>query len=535
MKNIKKFVATIIATTTLCSLNAQVVTEHINTCNNTYASTDRDDAIYLSDGAGLVLGGGRVSKIGATGQTVLFAKNYEAPGLFQPEHAIDVNGTILLLEYGKVIAIDIIGNVLWANKYSSNFQSICESHNGEAIGVSFFQNSGAVILELVEFSTYNGDIIDKQRRILNLPVPNYGSFVWDIKKVNQGYFCSVGTNLGENYTVSLDHNMNIINVMKQELSTFSSTLDLEIRSLLPTKGDEMYFLGYVEGGTYRRVVCGKIDFNHNIVYNKMLEPANGEGDPTLELGGNNARIVETPNKVPYYDGNITVIPTNNAVTFAVELSYNTYVYPQRQIALFQFDEVFSHFNYSVKLNFGEEVDMPGIIERSNRIELFVQKWDNTTLLDYKLPEDLMTGCYASNLSVNETSLSPIQNMIDFDLSEEEFFKTELDFTHNTLNTLSNQMCRAEGRLAFSEEGVEKKSLIEDKIMVDVYPNPSTGNVTIKTGYPSNSAVNIYDVYGKLIESKLFQKQVELSDIPKGFYLVKITNGMKTYTEKLIIK
>ncbi len=64
----------------------------------------------------------------------------------------------------------------------------------------------------------------------------------------------------------------------------------------------------------------------------------------------------------------------------------------------------------------------------------------------------------------------------------------------------------------------------------IYPNPAQSYITIPMAYP----VEIYNSQGVLLLSSAGQSSVDISSLPRGFYLVKITdpNGV-TYTDKLI--
>lgn len=65
--------------------------------------------------------------------------------------------------------------------------------------------------------------------------------------------------------------------------------------------------------------------------------------------------------------------------------------------------------------------------------------------------------------------------------------------------------------------------LEDGIMdskIDVYPNP-TSHVLKFDHYPVNSRYELYTVEGRLIKEGQVEQEVNLEEIPNGFYLVKI--------------
>ncbi len=71
--------------------------------------------------------------------------------------------------------------------------------------------------------------------------------------------------------------------------------------------------------------------------------------------------------------------------------------------------------------------------------------------------------------------------------------------------------------------------------VKIYPNPATDNVTIVNAI--NSDIALYDMYGKLImsDNKISNSYLlNVSDLAKGTYILKITDGDKTYSRKITV-
>jgi len=72
----------------------------------------------------------------------------------------------------------------------------------------------------------------------------------------------------------------------------------------------------------------------------------------------------------------------------------------------------------------------------------------------------------------------------------------------------------------------------------IYPNPSSGLVNINFDNNASSRVNIHDINGKLIIGQNFennQNQVDLSNQPKGVYLITINQEGRETTQKLILE
>lgn len=70
-----------------------------------------------------------------------------------------------------------------------------------------------------------------------------------------------------------------------------------------------------------------------------------------------------------------------------------------------------------------------------------------------------------------------------------------------------------------------------------YPNPvSNGKVYISSKSMQNKEVAIYDVLGKkVLQSTMTTKELNVSSLSPGVYIIKIKEGEATVTRKLIIK
>lgn len=70
-----------------------------------------------------------------------------------------------------------------------------------------------------------------------------------------------------------------------------------------------------------------------------------------------------------------------------------------------------------------------------------------------------------------------------------------------------------------------------------YPNPvSSGKIFISSKSMQNKEVAIYDVLGKkVLQSTMTTKELNVSSLSPGVYIIKIKEGDATATRKLIIK
>ncbi|TMM29613.1 T9SS type A sorting domain-containing protein [Polaribacter aestuariivivens] len=80
---------------------------------------------------------------------------------------------------------------------------------------------------------------------------------------------------------------------------------------------------------------------------------------------------------------------------------------------------------------------------------------------------------------------------------------------------------------------------------NLYPNPSSGVINLKFDIEENSsdiAIQLFDVRGRLVSEKKFNnisnrfsEEISYENVSKGLYLVKISNGSKQTTKKLILR
>lgn len=89
--------------------------------------------------------------------------------------------------------------------------------------------------------------------------------------------------------------------------------------------------------------------------------------------------------------------------------------------------------------------------------------------------------------------------------------------------------------------------VNTKVSFGLYPNPAPNKqVTLlydlKTGFDNKGNISIYDFSGKLVHQTeitkaqgFFKKDLDLSRLQSGVYLVKLTVGSYTETKKLILK
>ncbi len=93
--------------------------------------------------------------------------------------------------------------------------------------------------------------------------------------------------------------------------------------------------------------------------------------------------------------------------------------------------------------------------------------------------------------------------------------------------------------------LETTGLAENKADVDVsiFPNPSNGNFHLQINNASQSSkkleLGIYTLQGESVYSKTVVRQqtysIEIADLPKGVYFLRLIGGKDTYSRKIVVQ
>lgn len=90
---------------------------------------------------------------------------------------------------------------------------------------------------------------------------------------------------------------------------------------------------------------------------------------------------------------------------------------------------------------------------------------------------------------------------------------------------------------FSQNSVSSSSQIDVIEELSIYPNPvSNGKIYITTKQNLTKDIEIFDVLGKKIYSaSLFGKELNISKLTPGIYILKIKENHISATRKLVVK
>ena len=102
---------------------------------------------------------------------------------------------------------------------------------------------------------------------------------------------------------------------------------------------------------------------------------------------------------------------------------------------------------------------------------------------------------------------------------------------NTVNYYKLKQVDNDGKYAFSSIQVVKFN--SEVSHVVVYPNPSTGVVNIQNAINAN--YQVIDVTGKIILTGTFNNSVQINNLPKGLFVIRIESEEGVHTEKITVQ
>ena len=150
---------------------------------------------------------------------------------------------------------------------------------------------------------------------------------------------------------------------------------------------------------------------------------------------------------------------------------------------------------------------------------------------------------AENVADAATTLSPLSITIPSDAIEGlTTMRVSTKYASDPTSCMTGQVAEVEDYTL----AVDATLFVEDSIFerFNLYPNPSNGSFNLKFNTESNENVEIqlYDLTGRLVKelqfsniSFQFSERISFQNTAKGFYVLKIKNGTKQTSRKLIIE
>jgi hypothetical protein len=107
-------------------------------------------------------------------------------------------------------------------------------------------------------------------------------------------------------------------------------------------------------------------------------------------------------------------------------------------------------------------------------------------------------------------------------------------TGSIISDQLNEKSLYEGELSMA------KTILSNERTVKIYPNPNNGRLTIDlVNFESCTSISIYNIVGEkvyqLVTTATVKNEINLTDINKGMYFVRVTSGVEQITKKMIVK
>jgi hypothetical protein len=203
--------------------------------------------------------------------------------------------------------------------------------------------------------------------------------------------------------------------------------------------------------------------------------------------------------------------------------------------------VFGTFLFSCTTLDGKKVDTIEVVNNSKgeyvEGEMKVSMETKDTLKLEKLP---LSKCYSE--STVDGGISVEEVTVDLPKIEEVHTLGMMVYIPDTLETVVPQIDSTIGERKIIEEPIITNKQTE----LEVYPNPSTGEFTVKYDVLKRAdvRVEIYNMAGALLKTVVnvnqqfegkYQIPVNLNNLPTGVYIVNLTKYGKRFTQKVVIE
>ncbi|MBL7912707.1 MAG: T9SS type A sorting domain-containing protein [Bacteroidia bacterium] len=202
--------------------------------------------------------------------------------------------------------------------------------------------------------------------------------------------------------------------------------------------------------------------------------------------------------------------------------------------------VFGTFLFSCTTIDGKKVETIEVVNNKNEQyvegEIAPMQMKEDTLKLEKLP---LTECSVETV---DGGISVEEVLVNEPKIEEVHTLGMMVYIPDTIETVVPQIDSTIGARKIIEEPIISNKQTE----LEVYPNPSTGEFTVKYDVLKRAdvRVDIYNMAGALLKTAVnvsqqfegkYQIPVNLNNLPTGVYIVNVTKGEKRFTQKVVIE
>jgi hypothetical protein len=193
-------------------------------------------------------------------------------------------------------------------------------------------------------------------------------------------------------------------------------------------------------------------------------------------------------------------------------------------------------DYNLLFADGENGFLGGIGRRLGVEEEFTNDLDEFILISETNENSVSFAPVFVDVNQNDFSISPeVENPLDYVVPR--IPEIEVDILGNTREMEETYLGAYEGTVFLSINSPISNSELS------VYPNPAVNFISLELPglvLDSNSRLQVFNLNGQLVleksiidESSL--QNIEINNLTSGFYVVKLTTGSQSFTEKLILK
>ena len=109
------------------------------------------------------------------------------------------------------------------------------------------------------------------------------------------------------------------------------------------------------------------------------------------------------------------------------------------------------------------------------------------------------------------------------------------FTHNGISTIEN--------IEFKTSSIGNNNMGNTDVQLQIYPNPTSGlvNITLKSEKQIAGDISITNINGQIVFTTSFDQsasaekmKVDLTELPRGVYYIRITSDWFTKIEKIVL-
>ncbi len=280
-----------------------------------------------------------------------------------------------------------------------------------------------------------------------------------------------------------------------------------LREMIETNHKNAAAIAYHNGDTYTNAT-GTDRENYYVITGFPTVIGDGNRDGASRVDGGNATTSMYPSYLPIYTKRYACPAFDNLNLSIVQTSTDNYT------ATIVAQETFTAFS-PVKLHC--------VLTESN----IAVAWGNQTECDF-VERAMYPG--SGGTSVNFGTLNPQTFNINF--STAGYVKNNCEFVVFIQDDVSREVTQVAKVDMSSVIGVEELS--GNKI--SIYPNPASEYFMAMT--EGKGLIEIFDMTGKLVSKSIINKTTQVVDIrnlQKGLYFVKITNENNAFTQKLVVE